>query len=171
MSVYKLAALKGILGSVVSEKVSYVNAPVLAEQRGIETRLNVEKDSPEFRNLTTLTGTLSDGTVISVAGTLAGTRMVQKLVGINGYELDAPLADHHLVILYKDRPGVVAIYAEQFGDNGINIDGLQVARGTGESAEALSVITVDKRVPDDVLDRIASAIDARIIRQIEIVEA
>ncbi|MGO1265724.1 MAG: phosphoglycerate dehydrogenase, partial [Microbacterium gubbeenense] len=169
VSVYKLAALKGILGSVVSEKVSYVNAPILAEQRGIETRLNVEKDSPEFRNLTTLTGTLSDGTVLSVAGTLAGTRMVQKLVGINGYELDAPLAEHHLVILYKDRPGVVAVYAEQFGENGINIDGLQVARATGE--EALSVVTVDKRVPDDLLARIAGAIDARIIRQIEIVEA
>ncbi|WP_110588710.1 phosphoglycerate dehydrogenase [Microbacterium suaedae] len=168
VSVYKLAALKGILTSVVSEKVSYVNAPVLAEQRGIETRMTVERESPEFRNLTTLTGTLADGTVLSVAGTLAGTRMVQKLVGINGYELDAPLADHHLVIIYKDRPGIVAVYAEKFGDNGINIDGLQVARS--ENDEALSVVTVDKRVPDEVIDSIADVIDARIIRQIEIVE-
>jgi D-3-phosphoglycerate dehydrogenase len=168
VSVYKLAALKGILGSVVSEKVSYVNAPVIAEQRGIETRLNVEKDSPEFRNLTTLTGTLADGTVLSIAGTLAGTRMVPKIVGINGHELDAPLAEHHLVIVYKDRPGVVAIYADKFGAGDINIDGLQVARGAGD--EALSLITVDKRVPDDVVASIGEAIDARIIRQIEIVE-
>ena len=149
--------------------MSYVNAPVLAEQRGIDTRLTVEKDSPEFRNLTTLTGTLADGTVLSVAGTLAGTRMVQKLVGINGYELDAPLADHHLVILYRDRPGVVAVYAEQFGENGINIDGLQVSRGSDD--EALSVVTVDKRVPESVVDAIGSAIDARVIRQIELIEA
>ncbi|GGD36908.1 D-3-phosphoglycerate dehydrogenase [Microbacterium faecale] len=169
VSVYKLAALKGILTGTVSEKVSYVNAPVLAEQRGIDTRLTVEKDSPEFRNLTTLTGTLADGTVLSVAGTLAGTRMVQKLVGINGYELDAPLADHHLVILYRDRPGVVAVYAEQFGENGINIDGLQVSRGGDD--EALSVVTVDKRVPESVVDAIGSAIDARVIRQIELIEA
>lgn len=168
VSVYKLAALKGILTGTVSEKVSYVNAPVLADQRGIETRLTVEKESPEFRNLTTLTGTLADGTVLSVAGTLAGTRMVQKLVGINGYELDAPLAEHHLVILYRDRPGVVAVYAEKFGETGINIDGLQVARGDAE--EALSVVTVDKRVPEEVVDAIGSAIDARIIRQIEIVD-
>ncbi|WP_221585202.1 phosphoglycerate dehydrogenase [Microbacterium sp. G2-8] len=168
VSVYKLAALKGILTSVVSEKVSYVNAPVLAEQRGIETRLTVEHESPEFRNLTTLTGTLADGTVLSVAGTLAGTRMVQKLVGINGYELDAPLAAHHLVMIYTDRPGIVAVYAEQFGEKGINIDALQVARSIND--EALSVVTVDSRVPDEVVEAIGDAIDARIIRQIEIVE-
>ena len=70
---YRLAALKGIFTNIVSENVSYVNAPLFAEQRGIETRMIVEADSPQYRNLTVLRGTMSDGTTLSVAGTLAGT--------------------------------------------------------------------------------------------------
>ncbi|WP_029150941.1 phosphoglycerate dehydrogenase [Microbacterium indicum] len=170
VSVYKLAALKGVLTNVVSESVSYVNAPLFAEQRGIESRLTVEKDSPEYRNLTTLRGTLSDGSVLEVAGTLAGTRMVQKLVGINGFELDVPLAEHHVVMVYTDRPGIVGVYGETFGRAGINIAGLQVAPHA-TSGEALSVITVDSRVPDELLAELGTTVEARLIRQIEITEA
>ena len=60
MSVYRLAALKGILRRR-SESVSYVKSRVIAEQRGIETRMIVEADSPKYRNVTILRGTLSDG--------------------------------------------------------------------------------------------------------------
>jgi D-3-phosphoglycerate dehydrogenase len=168
VSVYRLAALKGILANVVSETVSYVNAPVFAEQRGIETRMIVEKESPEYRNITILRGTLSDGTTLSVAGTLAGTRMVQKIVGINGYEIEVPIAAHHVVMRYDDRPGIVAIYGKVFGDAGINIEGMQVAQAI--DGQALSIVTVNARVPDDLLAEIGEAIGATIVRQIEIVE-
>ncbi|WOF21693.1 phosphoglycerate dehydrogenase [Microbacterium betulae] len=170
VSVYRLAALKGILSNVVSESVSYVNAPVFAEQRGIETRLIVEKESPEYRNLTTLRGALADGTVLTVAGTLAGTRMVQKIVGVNGYEVEVPLGRHHIVMLYTDRPGIVAVYGQSFGEAGINIAGMQIARREA-GGQALSVLTVDSRVPDELLAEVGAAIDASVIRQIEIVEA
>jgi hypothetical protein len=115
VSVYRLAALKGIFTKIVSENVSYVNAPLFAEQRGIETRLIVEADSPLYRNITILRGTLSDGTVLEVAGTLAGTRMVPKIVGINGYEIEVPIEKHHIVMRYADRPGIVAIYGQKLG--------------------------------------------------------
>jgi hypothetical protein len=115
VSVYRLAALKGIFTKIVSENVSYVNAPLFAEQRGIETRLIVEADSPLYRNITILRGTLSDGTVLTVAGTLAGTRMVPKIVGINGYEIEVPIEQHHIVMRYADRPGIVAIYGQKLG--------------------------------------------------------
>ncbi|MEN0086772.1 MAG: phosphoglycerate dehydrogenase, partial [Leifsonia sp.] len=61
VSVLKLAALKGIFTNIVSETVSYVNAPLLAEQRGIEVRLITDSVSEEYRNLITLRGALSDG--------------------------------------------------------------------------------------------------------------
>jgi D-3-phosphoglycerate dehydrogenase len=77
VSVYRLAALKGIFTKIVSENVSYVNAPLFAEQRGIETRLIVEADSPLYRNITILRGTLADGTVLTVAG-LAGTAWCRR---------------------------------------------------------------------------------------------
>jgi D-3-phosphoglycerate dehydrogenase len=168
VSVYRLAALKGILTNVVSETVSYVNAPLFAEQRGIETRMIVEEESPEYRNVTILRGTLSDGTLLSVAGTLAGTRMVQKIVAINNYEIEVPIEKHHVVLIYRDRPGIVAIYGEKFGAAGINIEGMQVARE--QAGLALSIVTVDQRVPDEVLDEIGRDIEATLITQIEITE-
>ena len=169
VSVYKLAALKGILSGIVSENVSYVNAPLFAEQRGIETRMTVETESPEYRNITTLRGTLSDGSVLSVSGTLAGTRMVQKIVGINGYEIEVPIEKHHVVFIYRDAPGIVAVYGQKFGAAGINIEGMQVARE--QAGLALSIVTVDQRVPDEVLEEIGREIDATVITQIEIAEA
>ena len=169
VSVYKLAALKGILAGVVSENVSYVNAPLFAEQRGIEARLIVEKESPEYRNLTTLRGALTDGTVLTVAGTLAGTRMVQKIVGINGHDIEVPIETNHIVMQYTDRPGIVAVYGQKFGEAGINIAGMQVARRAA-GGEALTVLTVDSRVPDELLDEVGAAIEASAMKQIEITE-
>lgn len=169
VSVYRLAALKGVLSNVVSENVSYVNAPLFAEQRGIEARLIVEKESPEYRNLTTLRGALADGTVLTVAGTLAGTRMVQKIVGINGHDIEVPIETHHVVMQYTDRPGIVALYGQKFGDAGINIAGMQVARREA-GGQALTVLTVDSRVPEELLAEVGEAIDAKVIRSIEITE-
>ncbi|EIC08143.1 D-3-phosphoglycerate dehydrogenase [Microbacterium laevaniformans OR221] len=170
VSVYRLAALKGIFTKIVSENVSYVNAPLFAEQRGIETRLIVEADSPLYRNITILRGTLSDGTVLEVAGTLAGTRMVPKIVGINGYEIEVPIEKHHILMRYADRPGIVAIYGQKLGEAGINIAGLFVAQPDA-SGRALSVLTVDQPVPDAILDDTRQAIGADLFRQLEIVGA
>lgn len=170
VSVYRLAALKGILAGIVSENVSYVNAPLFAEQRGIETRLIVEAESPLYRNITVLRGTLADGTVLTVAGTLAGTRMVPKVVDINGYEIEVPLERYHVVMRYADRPGIVAIYGKSLGEAGINIAGLQVAHPDA-SGRALSVLTVDSPVPDAILDELRQAVGADLFHQIEITEA
>ena len=64
--VLELAALKGVFVDVVEEPVSYVNAPVLAAERGVEVRLTTDAESPDYRNLVTLRGTLADGTEVSV---------------------------------------------------------------------------------------------------------
>lgn len=169
VSVYRLAALKGVLANVVSENVSYVNAPLFAEQRGIETRMLVEADSPQYRNLTVLRGTFADGSVLTVAGTLAGTRMVPKVVGIDGYEVEVPLERHHLVMRYLDRPGLVAIYAQKLGSAGINIESLQVSHPDA-SGHSLSVLTVDSPVPDDLVEVMSAAVGADLFRRIEITE-
>ncbi|POC78516.1 phosphoglycerate dehydrogenase, partial [Vibrio vulnificus] len=84
----ELAALKGIFTDVVSEQVSYVNAPVLAEQRGINVRLITTDEVEDYRNVLTLRGALSDGSQISVAGTLTGPKQTEKLVGVNGYDVE-----------------------------------------------------------------------------------
>lgn len=170
VSVLKLAALKGVFTNVVSESVSYVNAPLLAEQRGVAVRLIADADSPEYRNVITLRGALADGTQVSVSGTLTGTKQTEKLVGINGYDVEVPIADHHIVMIYTDRPGIVAVYGSEFGEAGINIAGMQIARREA-GGQALSVLTVDSPVPSEVIERVRTAIDADVMVEVDITES
>jgi D-3-phosphoglycerate dehydrogenase len=167
VSVLKLAALKGVFTDVVSDQVSYVNAPLIAEQRGVTVRLITDGDSPEYRNLLTIRGAQSDGPAISVSGTLTGSKQVEKLVEINGYDVEVALDKHHVVMAYTDRPGIVAVYGKEFGDAGINIAAMQIARQSA-GGEALSVLTVDSPVPDEVLEHVRSTIDAASLREIDI---
>ena len=170
VDVLKLAALKGVFSNIVSEKVSYVNAPLLAEQRGVEVRLIADDKSDEYRNVITLTGALSDGSQLSVSGTLTGPKQIEKLVGINGLALELPIEKNHIVMVYTDRPGIVAVYGQKFGEAGINIAGMQIARAAA-GGQALSVLTVDSPVSDELLDEVSAAINADVFRQIEITES
>lgn len=169
VKVLKLAALKGYFANIVSESVSYVNAPVLAEQRGIPVRLLTDAVSDEYRNLLTIRGGLADGTEVSVSGTLTGTKQAEKIVAINGYDVEVPIDNHLVVMVYTDRPGIVAIFGREFGDAGINIAGMQVSRETA-GGQALSVLTVDSPAPDGLLEQVRTAIDAEMVREINISE-
>ncbi|WP_166874028.1 MULTISPECIES: phosphoglycerate dehydrogenase [unclassified Salinibacterium] len=169
VSVLKLAALKGIFLNIVSEQVSYVNAPLLAEQRGIEVRLITESASEEYRNLLTIRGALSDGSQISVSGTLTGTKQIEKIVEINGYDVEVPMSKHLIVMLYTDRPGIVAIYGKEFGEAQVNIAGMQIARHEA-GGKALSVLVVDSKVPESLLTKVAVAIDADLLKEIDVVD-
>jgi D-3-phosphoglycerate dehydrogenase len=169
VSVLKLAALKGVFTNVVSETVSYVNAPLLAEQRGVTVRLITEPVSEEYRNVITLSGALSDGSQISVSGTLTGTKQIEKIVEINGYDVEVPFAKHLIVMLYTDRPGIVAVYGKEFGEASVNIAGMQIARHEA-GGQALSVLTVDSPVPDGLLATLQESIAADLMREIDITE-
>ncbi|TFD77737.1 phosphoglycerate dehydrogenase [Cryobacterium fucosi] len=169
VSVLKLAALKGIFTNVVSETVSYVNAPLLAEQRGVAVRLITDKDSPEYRNVITLRGALADGSQVSVSGTLTGTKQIEKIVEVNGYEVEVPFAQHLIVMVYTDRPGIVAVYGREFGDAQINIAGMQIARHVA-GGKALSVLTVDSPVPASLLTTVRDAIAADVMVEIALTE-
>ena len=167
VKVLKLAALKGYFANIGNESVSYVNAPLMAEQRGIPVRLITDPVSDEYRNLLTIRGGLADGTHVSVSGTLTGTKQIEKIVELNGYDVEVPMADHLVVMVYTDRPGVVAIFGREFGDASINIAGMQVSR-QGVGGQALSVITVDSPAPDGLLEKMRTAIDAELVREIDI---
>ncbi|MBX3104602.1 MAG: phosphoglycerate dehydrogenase [Cryobacterium sp.] len=169
VNVLKLAALKGYFAKIVSESVSYVNAPLLAEQRGIPVRLLTESTTDEYRNLLTIRGGLADGSEVSVSGTLTGPKQIEKIVGINGYDVEVPIAEHLVVMVYRDRPGIVAVFGTEFGNAGINIAGMQISRRTA-GGQALCVLTVDSPVPDEVIERVRIAIEAESMREIDIID-
>jgi D-3-phosphoglycerate dehydrogenase len=89
-------------------------------------------------------------------------------VEINGYDIEVPIAEHLIVMIYTDRPGIVAVYGKEFGDASINIAGMQIARRTA-GGQALSVLTVDSPVPEGLLETVRVAIDANLLREIDIV--
>ena len=169
VSVLRLAALKGIFTNVVSETVSYVNAPLLAEQRGVAVRMITDAESPEYRNVITLRGALADGSQVSVSGTLMGTKQIEKITEINGYDVEVPFAKNLIVMIYTDRPGIVAVYGREFGDAQINIAGMQIARHVA-GGTALSVLTVDTEVPAGLLASVQKAIDAEMMVEIDLTE-
>ena len=147
VSVCELAALKGLFQDVVEESVSYVNAPLLAAGAGLRgAPAHRRRVSPDFRNVTTLRGTLADGTVVSSSGTLTGPRQVEKVVEVNGFDLEVPISEHMAFFRYVDRPGIVGIVGRVLGDAGVNIAGMQVEpRPPGRRGAV--VLTVDTADP------------------------
>ncbi|WP_235734716.1 phosphoglycerate dehydrogenase [Nocardioides alcanivorans] len=146
VKVLELAALKGVFTDVIEDAVSYVNAPLLATDRGIDVRLVVESQSPDHRNLITLRGALADGSQVSVSGTLAGLAQKERLVEVNGFDLDLELTDHLAFLRYEDRPGVVGTFGGVLGESGVNIAGMQVSRDA-KGGQALVVLAVDSEIP------------------------
>ncbi|MFP5335283.1 MAG: phosphoglycerate dehydrogenase [Actinomycetes bacterium] len=167
VSVLRLAALTGLFSGVVTDQVTYVNAPVLAEERGVDVRLVTDPESPEYRNVVTLRGVLADGAVVSVSGTVTGPRHTPKLVGIDDYEIELPMTGHLLVLEYTDRPGVVGTLGGLLGEAGVNIAAMQVSRDV-RGGHALGVLTLDSAVPADLLGRLGEAIGARTVRTVDL---
>ncbi|HEX4700329.1 MAG TPA: phosphoglycerate dehydrogenase [Actinomycetes bacterium] len=167
--VLELAALKGLFTDVVEDPVSYVNAPVLAAQRDVQVRLTTDPESPDYRNVIALRGTLADGTQVSVSGTLTGTRFVEKIVEIDGFDVDVALSDHMAVFRYVDRPGIVGTVGRVLGEASVNIAGMQVSRDR-RGGHALVAMTVDGAIPPAVLDDIVREIGAEKARQVDLTE-
>jgi D-3-phosphoglycerate dehydrogenase len=167
VSVVQLAVLKGVFSDVVEEQVTYVNAPLLAEQRGLDVTLTGEVDSPDYRNLVRVRGVMADGREVAVAGTLFGKNQVPKLVEVDGFDMDLDLSGHLLFFVYQDRPGVVGTVGAALGEAGVNIAGAQVSRTT-RGGEALMAVTVDSRVGADLLGDIAGRIGAREARSADL---
>jgi D-3-phosphoglycerate dehydrogenase / 2-oxoglutarate reductase len=165
--VLELAALKGVFADVVENQVSYVNAPLLAAERGLAVRLVTEGDSPDHRNLITLRGTLADGSQVSVSGTLVGPAHRERLVEVDGYDVDIEPTRHLAFLRYDDRPGMVGTVGVILGDAGVNIGGMQVARDT-EGGHALVALSVDSVIPADVLEAISDAISAASVRAVDL---
>ncbi len=167
VSVLQLAALKGVFSDIVEDAVTYVNAPLLAADRGVQVSLATDKQSPDWRNVVTLRGTLPDGQVVSVGGTLTGQRQLEKLVEINGYDMEISPAEHMVFFTYTDRPGIVGIVGQILGAQGINIAGMQVCRDA-RGGQALIVLTVDSALPPAVLEEITSSIGAVFGRAVDL---
>lgn len=144
------AALKGLFSPIVHEPVTYVNAPLIARDRGIEVRETKTTKRREYASLITLTGKNSKNTVM-VAGTLGGTRNEPRLVKIDEFEFDMSPAENFALFRYDDKPGVIGAIGTVLGKSNINIGNMQVGRNI-EKHEAMMGVNVDSPIPEQVLD-------------------
>jgi len=132
-------------------------------------RLVTGAESPDHRNLITLRGTLADGSQHSVSGTLVGIAQKERLVELDGYELDIDPTEHLGFFRYTDRPGMVGTVGGILGQAGVNIASMQVARDT-KGGHALVALSVDSAIPVPVLEEIERAMEAVSVRAVDLAE-
>jgi D-3-phosphoglycerate dehydrogenase len=148
-----IAVLVGILSGHTEEPVNLVNAPAMAEERGIDLVELKEAASDDFTELIVVR--LGDGDdAVEVAGTGVGPRNVPYLVRVWGQSIYVPFADHLAIFRYEDRPGMIGRVGTAFGEHGVNI----VSAAVGAEArpdEAVMALTTDAPVADEVIDAIA----------------
>ena len=167
LKILEISAMKGILTQLVHEPVSYVNAPLLAKDRGIEISLHTTLESPNFKVVAKVELTTNTGEVASASGTITGPNSTIKLVGIDKYELDVAISDQMAFIQYEDRPGMIGIIGGILGKSEINIANLQLARET-KGGNALVVLTLDSEIPQSVLSEIANALAAKFAKTVNL---
>ena len=143
--------LKGILDPILSEPVNFVNAAVIAKNRGIKVIERKIGASEDFTGLITVVVRTTDDEK-SVAGTLFGKKDA-RIVRIDKYRVDALPSGYMLISRHIDKPGIIGCVGMILGKNSINIAGMQVGRES-IGGEAVMVLNIDGTVSDEILKQI-----------------
>jgi D-3-phosphoglycerate dehydrogenase len=102
-----------------------------------------------------------------VSGTLIGIAQRERIVEVNGFDVDLEPTDHLAFLRYEDRPGMVGTVGGILGDARVNIAGMQVSRDS-KGGSALVALSVDSAIPAETLAEIEAAIDAREVRAVNL---
>jgi D-3-phosphoglycerate dehydrogenase len=150
--------LKGVLAGHTEEDVNDVNAPALAEERGIAVTETSSERARDFTDLVRVT-VLSGDDRSSVVGTVLGNRDRPHLLEAWGSRFNVQLEPHLAIFRYRDQPGMIGRVGTAFGEAGVNIVSAAVGRQRGDSddGEAVMVITADSLVPQEVVDAIVAS--------------
>jgi len=155
-----IAALNGAFQGRSDGRVNYVNAPLLAAERGIEVSETSRRASRDFTNLVRVE---VDG--VRAAGTIIGNENRHWLVNALGFELEMELAPLMVFFHYDDVPGVIGLVGTVFGEAGVNIANMAVSR-TRRGGKALMALSLDAEPPPDLVEAVRGQgfDDARLIR-------
>ena len=146
-----LSVLKGIFGGVSDQPVTFVNAPNLAKEHGVEVRETSTATSVDYVNLVTVRG---GGHVL--AGTLTGRRGEARIVNVDDHTTDLPPSAHMLVVRNDDRPGMIGFVGTALGNAGVNIADMDVGRGQSPGS-ALMVLATTESTPAALIEELRAA--------------
>jgi D-3-phosphoglycerate dehydrogenase len=147
-----VAALNGAFAGRVDQPVNYVNAPMIAAERGVEVREEQRRQSRDFNNLVRVEGRRG-GESFAVAGTTIGSDNRQWLVSVLGFEIEMELAPLLMLARYDDVPGVIGRVGTLFGEAGVNIANMTVSR-TRQGGKAVMALSIDTPPTPELVERI-----------------
>jgi D-3-phosphoglycerate dehydrogenase len=148
-----VAALNGAFQGQVDQPVNYVNAPVVAADRGVDV---VEEKRRSARDYTNLVAVSVDGA--RVAGTTIGKDARHFLVSALGFEVEIELAPRMVFLTYDDVPGVIGRVGTLFGAAGVNIANLTVSRNN-QGGKALMALSIDSSAPAELQEQLREGMD------------
>jgi len=152
-----VAALNGAFQGRSDQPVNYVNAPMIAAERGVDVREERSRSARDYTNLVRVEA-VSGGQPLRVAGTTMGNDNRLWLVSALGFELDMELAPLLVVFRYDDVPGVIGSVGTLFGMAGVNIANMTVSR-TRRGGQALMALSIDSPAPPELVREIHSEFD------------
>lgn len=167
VGILKLSALRGLFSAVIEDPVTFVNAPALAADRGVDAEIGTASESPNHRSVVELRAVTADGSAVMVAGTLSGPQLVEKIVTINGRNFDLRAQGVNLIINYSDQPGALGKIGTLLGSAGINIHAAQLSEDA-EGPAATILLRVDRPVPPEVQSAISAAVSANVIEEVDL---
>jgi D-3-phosphoglycerate dehydrogenase len=148
-----LAVLKGMLTPVMESSVNYVNAPLIARERGINVVESRSSRTTDFANYITVR-TRTGNKQLEVDGVVFGNKH-PRIVKVDNFYLEAVPEGYILILRNRDVPGVVGTVGTLLGKRGINIAGMALGRGE-KGGNAISFIHVDNEVPKETLQELRS---------------
>jgi D-3-phosphoglycerate dehydrogenase len=148
-----VAALNGAFQGHTDQPVNYVNAPVVAADRGIDV---VEEKRRSSRDYTNLVAVSADN--VRVAGTTIGKDARHFLVRALGFELEMELAPRMAFLLYDDIPGVIGRVGTLFGAAGVNIANMTVSRNRA-GGKALMALSIDSPATSELREQLREGMD------------
>jgi D-3-phosphoglycerate dehydrogenase len=167
VEVLRLSALRGLFSAVIEDQVTFVNAPAIAEERGVAADISTATESPNHRSVVDVRAVAADGSVVNVAGALSGPQQVEKIVQINGRNFDLRAQGIYLVINYADQPGALGKIGTLLGTAGVNIQAAQLSEDA-EGPGATILLRVDRDVPAEVRAEIGSAVAANKLEVVDL---
>lgn len=149
ISPLETAILKGVFSSF-TDNVNYVNAPILAKQKGISVTTSKSETSGDYIGLITVK-LITDSSESSVSGALIAEN-ISRIVKIDQYNTSIEPEKHMLFVPHENKPAMIAKVATVIGEAGININHMHVVQKRGD--KSLMIINTDCAVEKDVLDKI-----------------
>lgn len=159
LDVLKLSALRGMFSAVTDEPITFVNTPARAAERGVTSELTTTTESPTHRSLVDVRAVYADGSALNVSGTLTGPSQVQKIVNVNGRNLELRAEGLNLIASYADQPGSLGKIGTILGNEGIDIQAAalsQDADGPGATVLLRVSVAVSEQAQAAIRDAVAA---------------